>query len=85
MITVRLTDQGKREYENLLRRFGKSWHSSKSESFRELVHRLSEAMPFETRFDNPGFDTLDDGAEAEEQEHAEGPDPEVVCGEPPEE
>jgi hypothetical protein len=53
----------------------KSWRATKSESFRELLKRLD--IPYETNWDNPGFDSLDE-PEAEEQEHAEGPDREVV-------
>jgi hypothetical protein len=75
VITIRLTDEELAMYLRLLQRFGKlpSW-TTKSAQFRELVHRLTESMPYETRFDNPGFDSLDDEAEDE----SSGPDPEVV-------
>jgi len=66
VITVRLTDEGKLEYERLLKRFGKLWHASKSESFRDLVHRLTVDLPFETNWDNPGFDSLDELPHGEE-------------------
>lgn len=76
VITVRLSEEELALYLRLLRRFGKtpSW-ATKSAQFRELIHRLTESMPYETKYDNPGFDSLDD---EKEEEPSEGPDPEVV-------
>jgi hypothetical protein len=70
VVTARLTEEGKREYERLLKRFGKSLWSSKSENFRELIRRLSSELCMETRWDNPGFDSLDE-EESTEQPHGE--------------
>lgn len=74
-VGARLTDEELALYLRLLKRFGKvpSW-ATKSAQFRELIHRLSESMPYETKYDNPGFDSLDD----EKEEEQPSPDPEVV-------
>ena len=74
-VGARLTPEEHALYLELLHRFAKvpSW-ATKSAQFRELIHRLSESMPYETKYDNPGFDSLDD----EKEEEPSGPDPEVV-------
>jgi hypothetical protein len=76
VICVRLSDEDKQRYERLLKRFGKTWRSSKSASFRELLKRLGEELAFETRWDNPGvFDSLD---EQSSEEKSEEPTEELV-------
>jgi hypothetical protein len=74
-ISVRLSDEDKQRYERLLKRFGKTWRASKSASFRELLKRLGEELAFETRWDNPGFDSL---PEQSSEERSEAPTQELV-------
>jgi hypothetical protein len=79
--SVRLSSEDRARLQQLLRRFGKWPRSTNSVDFRELIRRLSSELTFETRFDNPGFDSLDEETQTEEQGDAEGPDPEVVLRE----
>jgi hypothetical protein len=55
-------------YEKLLKRFADTFHTSKSEQFRSLLARLTEAFPYETRWDNPGYDELLDSENADSDE-----------------
>ena len=79
-VGANLSEEQFQQYQVLLKRFGKTWRATKSEHFRELIRRLSSELTFETKWDNQPFDSFDE-PEAEEQEHVEGPDPEVVVGE----
>lgn len=58
-ISIRLSREEKARYDRLLKRFGSasgSSRKSRSEVFRSLLVRLD--LPYETNWDNPGYDDL---------------------------
>jgi hypothetical protein len=63
-ISVRLSKEDKQRYERLLRRFGSGFSRSKSDRFRALLARLD--FPYETRWDNEGYDDLPEVSQAAE-------------------
>jgi hypothetical protein len=66
VICVRLSDEDLARYQRLLKRFGKTWRATKSESFRELLRRLGDELSFETKWDNEPFDSFEDPEPPEE-------------------
>jgi hypothetical protein len=60
-ICVRLSDEDLQRYERLLQRFGAVAFKSRSERFRSLLKRLD--FPYETKWDNDGFDDLPEVSE----------------------
>lgn len=65
-ISVRLCREDKQRYERLLQRFADAFSTSQSERFRSLLKRLD--IPYETKWDNPGFDDLPEVSETEDPE-----------------